>query len=55
MLIRQADHDVVVYCRTGMQASYAYLVARHLGYAPRMYDGSYIDWSNNTDYPTSTN
>lgn len=45
------DDDVVVYCRTGMQASYAYLVARHLGLEPRMYDGSYIDWSNNTDYP----
>jgi thiosulfate/3-mercaptopyruvate sulfurtransferase len=44
-------HDVVVYCRTGMQASYAYLVARHLGMTPQMYDASYIDWSNNTSYP----
>ncbi len=43
--------DVVVYCRVGMQASYAYAVARHLGLDVRMYDGSYIDWSNNTEYP----
>lgn len=35
---------VVTYCRTGMQASYAYFVARYLGYEVRMYDGSYLDW-----------
>ena len=35
---------VVTYCRTGMQASYAYFVARYLGYEARMYDGSYLDW-----------
>ncbi|MGE5927794.1 MAG: sulfurtransferase, partial [Gemmatimonadota bacterium] len=35
---------VVTYCRTGMQASYAYFVARYLGYESRMYDGSYLDW-----------
>lgn len=46
-------HDVVVYCRTGMQASHAYLVARHLGIVPQMYDPSFIDWSNNTDYPVT--
>jgi thiosulfate/3-mercaptopyruvate sulfurtransferase len=36
---------VVVYCRTGMQASYAYFVARYLGYEARMYDGSFLDWA----------
>lgn len=45
------DDDVIVYCRTGMQASFAYAVARHLGLQPRMYDASYIDWSNNTTLP----
>jgi thiosulfate/3-mercaptopyruvate sulfurtransferase len=35
---------VVTYCRTGMQASFAYFVARYLGYEVRMYDGSYLDW-----------
>jgi thiosulfate/3-mercaptopyruvate sulfurtransferase len=36
---------VVTYCRTGMQASYAYFVARYLGYEARMYDGSFLDWA----------
>jgi thiosulfate/3-mercaptopyruvate sulfurtransferase len=47
----ERDSDVVVYCRTGMQASFAYLIARYLGIQPQMYDASYIDWSNNTQYP----
>jgi thiosulfate/3-mercaptopyruvate sulfurtransferase len=46
-------HNVVVYCRTGMQASHAYLVARHLGIVPQMYDPSYLDWSNNTEFPVT--
>lgn len=45
------QHTVVTYCRTGVQASHAYLVARLLGLQPRLYDGSYYDWSNNTIYP----
>lgn len=36
---------VVTYCRTGVQASHAYFVARYLGYQVRMYDGSFIEWS----------
>lgn len=45
--------EVVTYCRTGVQASYAYFVARLLGLSPRLYDGSFHDWSNNTDYPVA--
>ena len=36
---------VVTLCRTGVQASHAYFVARLLGFTVRMYDGSFIDWS----------
>ena len=39
---------VVTLCRTGVQASHAYFVARLLGYTVRMYDGSFIDWSRQT-------
>ncbi len=46
---------VVVYCRTGVQASFLYLVARHLGYATRMYDGSFSDWSARTGLPIEKN
>ncbi|OZC01407.1 sulfurtransferase [Rubricoccus marinus] len=42
---------VVTYCRTGVQASHAYLVARLLGLQPRLYDGSFFEWSTQTDYP----
>ena len=36
---------VVSYCMVGMRASVVYLVARHLGYDARLYDGSIVDWS----------
>ncbi len=42
---------VVTYCRTGVQASFLYFVARYLGYPTRLYDGSYIDWSRRSDLP----
>lgn len=36
---------LVVYCRTGVQASHAYFVARYLRRPVVLYDGSFIDWS----------
>jgi thiosulfate/3-mercaptopyruvate sulfurtransferase len=45
---------VVTYCRTGMQASFAYFVARHLGYEAKMYDPSFLDWSRRTELPVET-
>jgi thiosulfate/3-mercaptopyruvate sulfurtransferase len=45
-------NTVVVYCHTGVQASWDYFVARYLGYQTKMYDGSFIDWSRRgPDYP----
>ena len=44
---------VVTYCRTGVQASHAYLVARYLGFPVRMYDGSFIDWSRRPALPVT--
>lgn len=35
---------VVTYCRTGMQSSFTYFVARYLGYRAAMYDGSVYEW-----------
>ncbi len=43
--------EIVTYCRTGMQSSYAYFVLRYLGYSPKMYDGSYIDWNGRAELP----
>ena len=39
---------IIVYCRSGMQSSYVYFVARFLGYNASMYDGSFFEWSNRT-------
>ena len=36
---------LVSYCMVGMRASVTYLVARHLGYDARLYDGSIVDWT----------
>ena len=35
---------VITYCRTGMQSSFTYFVARYLGYDAAMYDGSVYEW-----------
>jgi thiosulfate/3-mercaptopyruvate sulfurtransferase len=35
---------VVSYCRTGVQASHTYFVAKYLGYDVAMYDGSFSEW-----------
>jgi thiosulfate/3-mercaptopyruvate sulfurtransferase len=35
---------VVAYCRTGMQSSFTYFVAKYLGYRVSMYDGSVYEW-----------
>lgn len=43
--------EIVTYCRTGVQASHAYFVARYLGFRPKMYDASYIDWSRLAQLP----
>jgi len=49
---RPVGSTVVTYCRTGVQASWDYFVARYLGYQTRMYDASYLDWSRRgADFP----
>ncbi|MFN8653829.1 MAG: sulfurtransferase [Gemmatimonadales bacterium] len=36
---------LVSYCRTGVQASHLYFALRYMGYAPKLYDGSYLEWN----------
>jgi thiosulfate/3-mercaptopyruvate sulfurtransferase len=45
---------VVNYCWVGMRASFTYLVAKHLGYATRLYDGSWNEWSKDDSLPAVT-
>ena len=37
--------EIVLYCTVGVRASLMYLVAKRLGYSPRLYDGSWAAWS----------
>jgi len=39
------DRPIVVYCRTGVEASMTYFVLRYLGFRPALYDGSFVDWN----------
>jgi thiosulfate/3-mercaptopyruvate sulfurtransferase len=41
---------IVTYCRTGMQSSFTYFVAKYLGYKAAMYDGSVYEWVNRWGY-----
>ncbi|MBV9146275.1 MAG: hypothetical protein JO065_10185, partial [Acidobacteria bacterium] len=36
---------VITYCRTGMQSSFDYFVAKYLGYRVQMYVGSFYEWT----------
>jgi thiosulfate/3-mercaptopyruvate sulfurtransferase len=49
----RADQHVVTYCRTGMQSSFTYFVAKYLGYRASMYDGSVYEWVNRAGYDLS--
>ncbi|MEZ4412575.1 MAG: sulfurtransferase [Gemmatimonadales bacterium] len=51
--VRSGD-QVVTYCRSGMQASYLYFVARYLGYETKMYDGSMAEWTGVPGAPIET-
>ena len=40
---------LIVYCRTGVEASMNYFVLRHLGFDVVLYDGSYVEWSRTSE------
>lgn len=46
----EPDKLLVTYCRTGMQSSFTYFVAKYLGYRAAMYDGSVYEWVNRDGY-----
>lgn len=45
---------VVLYCTVGVRAGHMYLLARYLGYTPKLYDGSWAAWRDRADLPVVT-
>jgi thiosulfate/3-mercaptopyruvate sulfurtransferase len=45
---------LVVYCRTGVQASHDYFTLKLLGFSPVLYEGSFFEWSNAPGMPIET-
>ncbi|MEP6820154.1 MAG: sulfurtransferase [bacterium] len=48
--VKKGD-SVTTYCHIGQQASLLYFVARYLGFAAHLYDGSFEDWSHRPELP----
>ena len=46
------EHHIIAHCQTGIRSSYATLVLLGLGFTDvQNYDGSWIEWANNTSLP----
>jgi thiosulfate/3-mercaptopyruvate sulfurtransferase len=52
-LIPDPGTRVIVYCRTGVEATMPYFVLRSLGYDVALYDGSFVEWSKDATTPVT--
>jgi thiosulfate/3-mercaptopyruvate sulfurtransferase len=50
----RSDQEVIVYCTGGVRSAMAYFVFRYLGFKVRNYDGSWWDWSKDSNLPIET-
>lgn len=48
------DQTIVAYCRTGVQASFGYFLGRLLDREVLIYDGSFVDWTQDDQRPINT-
>ena len=52
-IVVKPDARIIVYCRTGMEASMPYFILRSLGYDVALYDGSYTEYSRDPAMPVA--
>jgi thiosulfate/3-mercaptopyruvate sulfurtransferase len=50
----QLDQEVIVYCTGGVRSAMAYFVFRYMRFKVRNYDGSWWDWSQDSNLPIET-
>lgn len=51
--LTKPSKELVTYCHIGQQATVGYFVARYLGMKPKLYDGSFQDWSSRPELPVT--
>ncbi|RXK12732.1 sulfurtransferase [Halarcobacter mediterraneus] len=45
------DKEIILYCDGGAEAALNYIVLQELGYKASVYDGSWVEWGNDTQVP----
>ncbi len=47
------DKEIILYCDGGAEAALNYIVLQELGYKASVYDGSWLEWGNDSEVPIS--
>jgi len=45
------DREIILYCDGGAEAALNYIVLQELGYKAAVYDGSWVEWGNDSEVP----
>lgn len=45
------DKEIILYCDGGAEAALNYIVLKELGYKASVYDGSWLEWGNDSEVP----